>query len=212
MSNDAFDKAFWLAVDEMNAGRMEDPRRYLELVPNSERGELARLLATVVASRGPVGPPPLDDPGYQRAIAAVDEILATKGPSGMLPAALRRLRKVRRIGVDVIIERLATDFDICSAEGRKELERFYHRLESGRLLGSRLTKRVIAAIARALDGDTDDLLAAAAPTGDFAKPALMPAMGRGSGDSVSPQAQQGPVEPHPEVRLVETLFTGGRDA
>lgn len=212
MSSNAFDKAFWLAVDDMNAGQVEDPRRYLELVPNSERGELARLLATVLASRGPVGLPQRDEPGYERAVAAVDEVLGTRGPSGMLPPALQRLRKVRRISVDVIIDRLATEFEIGSEEGRKELERFYHRLESGRLLGSRLTRRVIAAIAGALDGDTEDFLAASTPTGEVAGPALMPAMGRGSGDAVSLHSERTPVEPHPEVRLVETLFTGGRDA
>lgn len=212
MSSNAFDKAFWLAVDEMNAGQVEDPRRYLELVPSAEREELARLLATVVASRGPVAAPQRDDPGYERALAAVDEVLGTKGPSGILPAALKRLRKVRRIDVDIIIDRLATEFEVRSDEGRKELERFYHRLESGRLLGSRLPRRVIAAIAGALDGDTDDFLAASTPTGEPAGPALMPAMGRGSGDIGSPQAQRAPVEPHPEVRLVEILFTGGRDA
>jgi transcriptional regulator with XRE-family HTH domain len=215
----AFEQAFWLAVDEINSGSIEPPERYLKMVPTSERDELAQLLAAVLASRGPVMADEVDAEGYSRALAAIDEVAGAASPSGMLPAALKRMRKARGIEREHVLDALADEFGITSPAARKALQRSYHQLESGQLLGSRLAHRLLRSLAHAFDAEPEDFIAGARPTGPVARPRAASAMGRGSTEKPTPtqpavrgQRRQHAVKPDADLELVERLFTGGPDA
>ena len=128
----AFDHAFWMAVDDMNAGTAKPIETYLRLVPSHERDELASMLADVLMARGPAPTPSAtESEGYARTLAIIDDVLGTASPSGILPSALRTMRDARGIDFDVVVDRLAEEFEIAGAAGRKALERYYHRLEHG---------------------------------------------------------------------------------
>lgn len=215
--NSSLEQVFWCAVDDLNAGRIEPVEHYLELVPSHERDELALMLATVLAARGSATcPADINSEGYARALSAIDEVIASAGPTGVLPGALRTMRHARGIDRDQVIAALAKDFDISGAEGRKTLERFYHYLETGKLLGSQLTRRLLTSVAKILDADPEDLIAGSEPSGPATRLSAVPAMGRGAGPHDRPgiPGDRRPelVGPDPEVELVERLFTGGRDA
>jgi len=212
MSN-AFERAFWLAVDDINAGRIEAPERYLQLVPSTQRDELAQLLATVIASRGPVSDG-IDPADYVSTLAAIDEVVGAKGPTGMLPAALKRMRKTRGIERKHVIDALAAEYGVTSPAGRKALERFYHRLESGVLVGPRIAHRLLASLAREFEADPREFVAAVRPTGSAARASAVPAMGRGAGDAGTRTSgsRDQLLLPDPDEQLVERLFTGGPDA
>lgn len=211
----AFEQVFWRAVDDINAGRIEPVEQYLALVPSDQRDELAALLADVLVTRGPTASPtPATSEGYSRALAAIDEISGSSGPTGVLPGALRAMRHSRGIERDRVVETLAHEFSIESSEGRKSLERFYHRLESGKLLGSRLAHRLLSSLARIFDVDVEDFVAGAQPTGPLARPRPIQAMGRSGSPNpaVRPAAQPQSLSASDDERLVERLFTGGPDA
>lgn len=213
----ALEQVFWRAVDDLNAGRVEPVERYLELVASEERDELAELLATVLATRGPA-PAAVDtaSEGYARALAAIDEVAASSGAAGMLPGALRTMRHARGIERDAVVGALADEHGIAGPDGRKALERFYHRLESGQLLGPRIARRLLVSLARIFDADPEDFIAGTRPTEAAGGPwgPAVPAMGRGGADEPPrPRGgQPGIAGRDPEVDLVERLFTGGPDA
>ena len=212
--NQPFDRAFWQAVDDMNAGEAKPIESYLELVPTDERDDLARMLADVLAARGPAPTPSAtESEGYARTLAIIDDVLGTAGPAGVLPSALKTMRDARGIERAHIIDALAADFEIRGAAGRKALERNYHQLETGKLLGSKLKKSLMESLARIFHIDVRDLFAGAKPTGDPPRLSAVPAMGRGSGATRSTRAaaQGDDVLPDPEVELVERLFHGGPD-
>lgn len=213
--NQAFDHAFWQAVDDMNVGAAKPIESYLRLVPSHERDELARMLADVLLARGPAPTPSAtESEGYARTLAIIDDVLGTESSSGILPSALKTMRDARGIDLDVVVERLAEEFEIVGAAGRIALERYYHRLERGKLLGTRLANRLTEALARIFDIDVRDLFAGAQPTGEAPKLTAAPAMGRSSGSTGPPgrAARAEDVFPDPEVERVERLFTGGPDA
>lgn len=69
------DRIFWEAVDDLNAGRPQEPGRYLDLVPPSERDQLADLLAMLFASRTPHAQArQATAPSYSRALAAIEAV------------------------------------------------------------------------------------------------------------------------------------------
>src|SRR3954447_24170653 len=124
--NEAFDQAFWQAIGDMQAGAVKPMESYLRLVPSNERDELARMLADVLLARGAAPTPSTTEgEGYARALAAIDEVLGTSGPSGILPTTLKGMRDARGIEPDHIVEQLAADFGIKSPAGRKALARNY---------------------------------------------------------------------------------------
>ena len=213
--NEAFHQAFWQAVDDMHAGSAKPIDTYLRLVPRHERDELARMLADVLLARGPAPTPSAEESeGYTRALAIIDEVLGTAGPAGMLPSALKAMRDARGIEPDEIVEKLAADFEVTGNAGRKALERNYHRLETGKLLGPKLATPLLESLARIFVIDVRDLLAGAQPTGKVPRLSSVPAMGRGSGPSSSPRRAEHAADllPDPEVERVERLFHGGPDA
>ncbi|HWX95355.1 MAG TPA: hypothetical protein VNZ01_00770 [Solirubrobacteraceae bacterium] len=213
--DEAFDRAFWQAVGDMQAGAARPIESYLHLVPRHEHDELARMLADVLLARGPAPTPSAEESAaYARAVAVIDQVLITSGPAGILPEALKTMRGARGIEPDQITEQLAVDFQITSPAGRKALERNYHRLETGQLLGAKLASRLLESLARIFEIDVRDLLAGAKPTGTAPRPSAAPGLGRSSGASTSRrQAEHAPeLLPDPEVELVERLFHGGPDA
>lgn len=213
--NQAFEQAFWQAIDDVHAGAVKPIESYLRLVPTHERDELARMLADVLVARGPAPTPSAQESeGYVRALAVIDDVLATPSRAGMLPQALKTMRNARGIERDQVIDRLAADFKITGESGRMALERYYHQLETGRLLGTRLASRLMESLARVFEIDVRDLVAGAQPTGEAPRLTAAPAMGRGSGSSGPPSQgdRAGDLLPDPEVERVERLFTGGPDA
>ncbi|MHB8695015.1 MAG: hypothetical protein ACYDHH_27590 [Solirubrobacteraceae bacterium] len=212
--NQPFDQAFWQAVDDMTAGTAKPIESYLELVPRRERDELARMLADVLMARGPAPTPSAtESEGYARTLAIIDDVLGAATLAGILPSALKTMRDARGIEREQVIDVLAADFHIKGAAGRKALERNYHHLETGTLVGTKIKKSLMESLARIFEIDVRDLLAGAKPTTDAPRLSAVPAMGRGGGSSSSTRAaaQADAVLPDHEVELVERLFHGGPD-
>jgi hypothetical protein len=214
-AHNAFDRAFWQAVDDMHVGEAKPIESYLKLVAREEQDELALMLADVLAARGPAPTPSAtESAGYAQALAIIDEVLGSPSPAGMLPVALKTMRDARGIEREHVINALASDFGIRSAAGRQELERQYHYLESGKQLGTKLKRSLMESLARIFDIDVRDLLAGARPTGEAPRltGAPVPAMGRGAGSAASGRAiKADDVIPDPEIKLVRQLFHGGPD-
>lgn len=211
-AGDAFERAFWQALDDLRAGAEKPVEDYLRLVPRDQRDELGRMLADVLAARGPTAPGSTESEGYRRAVAVVDEVLSSRGAAGVLPGTLKAMRNARGIEPGGVVERLAADFEVEGDEGRRALARDYHRLETGRLLGSKLSRRLLASLAAVFDVDPDEVLAAARPVARGPSPRSAPAMGRSSGARAPSPSRQPARPPDPEVELVERLFHGGPDA
>ena len=220
--SDALEKAFLAAVDDLNAGRLhEDPRYYLETVPTRQHEEFTRRLSALMAARGPASHDVVTSASYAAALAAVSAVKASEGPAGVLPGALRQLRKVRGIERDTVLDALAGEYEV-GPSGRDALRRYYHQLESGRLIGANIAHRLLRSLARLFDVDGEDFIAAARPSKghevERPKLGLAPSLGRSSGET---HTRRAPAEaanarralgPDGDVELVERLFTGGPDA
>lgn len=217
--SDAFDQAFMAALDDMNAGRLhDDPGHYLRTVPAARHEEFTRRLSALMAARGPGVHDRVSSEAYEAALSAVAAVTASAGPAGILPGALRQLRKARGIEREAIVDDLAAEYDI-GGRGRDTLRRFYHQLESGQLVGPKISHRLLRSIAAKLDADGDDFISAArASVRQAASPRLnaIPAMGRGAGESAggqtAAQRDERVARRDPDVELVERLFCGGPDA
>lgn len=214
-ADEAFERVFWQALDDLKEGSEKPIEDYLRLVPPEQRQELAQLLADVLLARGPGSPPETaEGEAYRRAVAVVDEVLGNRGAAGILPGALKAMRNARGIEPDAVVERLAADFGVEGEGGRQALARNYHRLEAGTLLGSKLSRRLLRSLASVFDVDPDDVLAAAKLAAKGPPLRSVPAMGR-SGSAArrpSPSRSSGAELPDPEVELVERLFHGGPEA
>jgi hypothetical protein len=211
---EAFERAFWQALNDLKEGSEKPIEDYLRLVPREQRDELGRLLADLLLARGPAPTPSSSESeGYKRAVTVVDEVLGSRGVAGVLPGTLKAMRNARGIEPDEVVERLAADFEVRGEDGRRALARNYHRLETGKLLGSKLSRRLLGSLAAAFDVDPADVLAAARPAAKGPALSSAPAMGRGGG-ARAPSPPRPPAErlPDPEVELVERLFHGGSDA
>jgi hypothetical protein len=212
-ADDAFERAFWQALEDLKGGSAQPIESYLGLVPEGQRDELARMLADLLAARGPAPAQGAESEGYRRAVAVVDEVLGARGSAGILPGTLKAMRNARGIEPDAVVEQLAGDFGVDGEEGRRALARNYHRLETGKLLGSKLSRRLLGSLAAVFDVDPAEVLAAARPAATGPALKSVPAMGRSGGSgatSTPPPAEARP--PDPEVELVERLFHGGPDA
>jgi hypothetical protein len=214
--SDSFERAYWQALDDIQEGAARPIETYLVLVPREERDELALMLSDLLLARGAAPTPSRDESeGYERAIAAIDAVLGERMQAGILPGALKTMRRARGIEAEAVVAALAGDFEIQGESGRKALERNYHRLETGKLLGTKLSRRLLESLARVFDVDPRDLIAGARVSGPAAPMKVAPPMGRSSGSSAvvrpSPSGPSvGAVDP--EVDRVERLFLGGPDA
>jgi transcriptional regulator with XRE-family HTH domain len=204
------ERVFLEALDDLQSGRAEDVDHYLERVPQSEREQLADLLAMYFASRRGVRHGEVSSVVYTRVLATLDRITETAGPSGTLPgllAELRRTRGLRRSDVTrAVCERLG-----LADQSVSQLEREYHRLETGQLDGRRLSRRILEALAEIFRIPVDDLAAASRPLAT--EP---PRTGRRFARSAGAFTAASHVPPprsgnntDPDVRA---LFYGGRDA
>ncbi|HEU5253781.1 MAG TPA: hypothetical protein VFU16_10710 [Solirubrobacterales bacterium] len=212
-ADDAFERAFWQALEDLRAGSEQPIESYLRLVPREQRQELGRLLADLLLARGPAAPAAEgESEGYRRAVAVVDEVLGSRGASGILPGTLKAMRRARGVEPDAVVASLAADFDVQGEEGRRALARNYHRLETGKLLGSKLSRRLLDALAAVFEVDAAEVLAAARPAAGGPTLKGVPAMGRGAGARTPSPPPSSAAPPDPEVELVERLFHGGPDA
>lgn len=210
---EVFERVFWQAVNDLKGGLERPIEDYLALVPRAQRDELAQMLADVLLARGPTpAPGAARSKGRERAVAVVEEILGSRGSSGILPGALKAMRDARGIEPDAVVERLAADFEVRGEDGRRALARDYHRLETGSLLGSKLSRRLLRSLASVFEVDPAEILDAARPATKRSPLRSVPAMGRGGGARPSPSRSSPERPPDPEVELVERLFHGGPDA
>jgi hypothetical protein len=209
---DAFERAFWQAVDDLKEGEAKPIEDYLRLVPREQRDELGRMLADLFLARGPAVALGSESEGYRRAVAIVDEVLGARGTAGVLPGALKAMRNARGIEPDAVVARLAADLDVHGEDGRRALARNYHRLETGNLLGSKLSRRLLASLASIFGVEAAEVTAAARPASRGPALRSAPAMGRSGGDGGPPARPPSPGPPDPEVERVERLFHGGADA
>ncbi|MGN6664952.1 MAG: hypothetical protein ACTHK6_12220 [Solirubrobacterales bacterium] len=211
---DAFERAFWQALEDLRQGAEKPIEEYLRLVPREQRQELGRMLADVLLARGPApAPDAAESEGYRRAVAVVDEVLGKRGAGGALPGALKAMRGARGLEPDEVVGRLAADFEVRGDEGRRALARNYHRLETRTLPGSKLSRRLLRSLAAVFEVDPAEILAAVRPAAPGPSLESVPAMGRSAGDRKPPPSPAGAGRlPDPEVELVERLFHGGPDA
>ena len=126
------------------------------------------------------------------------------------------MRHARGIEREQVLDHLATEFDVRSERGRQTLRRRYHALESGSLLGSNLSHRLLKAIATVFKVDARDLIDAAASTRPLARASIASAMGRGSSTHADARDHAGEgdrqLPPDADAQLVDRLFCGGPDA
>jgi hypothetical protein len=212
-SGDAFERAFWQALDDLKQGTEKPIEEYLRLVPREDRPQLGRMLADVIETRGPAPAPGAEGEGYERAAAVVDAVLGSRGSAGILPGALKAIRNARGIEPETVVARLASDFGVEGDEGRRALGRNYHRLETGKLLGSKLSGRLMRSLAAIFDLAPAEIVAAARPARESATLKSVPAMGRSAGSRSPAPSRSAEVRVEdPEVELVERLFHGGPEA
>ncbi|MGN6216461.1 MAG: hypothetical protein ACTHN7_05830 [Solirubrobacterales bacterium] len=212
-TEEAFERVFWQALEDLKQGSEKPIEEYLRLVPREQRQELSRMLADLLLARGPAPiPSEGESEGYRRAVAVVDEVLGKRGAPGILPGALTAMRDARGIEPDEIVGRLAADFDVQGEEGRRALARNYHRLEMGTLLGSKLSRRLLSSLAAVFEVDPAEIIAAARPAAKSPSLRSVPAMGRSGGEKPPSSPAAAARLPDPEVELVERLFHGGPDA
>ena len=107
-ADEAFERAFWQALDDLKEGSEKPIEDYLRLVPREQRDELGRILADVLLARGPTpASTAAESEGYKRAVAVVDEVLGSRGVAGILPGTLKAMRNARGIEPEAVVERLA---------------------------------------------------------------------------------------------------------
>jgi hypothetical protein len=216
--SDAFEQAFLAAVDDMNAGQLHAPEHYLRTVPAARHLEFTRRLSALMAARGPRGTEPTSE-AFEAALGAVAAVRASAGQTGILPGALKQMRKARGIRSRDVVDALAAEYELGPG-GREALREYYHQLESGELVGPKIAHRLLRSLAAFFQTEFEDFRAAVRPTGGAnggggARLRLAPAMGRGAGDepgAVSSSREERAVGPDPDVELVRRLFTGGPDA
>jgi hypothetical protein len=212
----AFDRAYLLALDDHNQGVVKDIGEYMRLVPTDEHAELAALIAATLTPRTPASASNAGEfaEGYARAMSTIGAVEASAGPTGVLPGALESMSRARGIEPEQVVVALAAQFEIMSEEGLAALRRYYHRIRSGQLLGSRIAHRLLAALAKIFDAEPEDFIAAVRPVGAGPQLSVAPVMPRPAGGArraAAPVAARSDL-PHPDEELVKRLFSGGPDA
>jgi hypothetical protein len=204
-----FEQVFLDALEDLREGRAEPIERYLELVPQSERAQLADLLAMYFASRRAHASREVNSKSYERILAAIDHLTESQGEAGILPGLLTQLRRTRRLRRQDVTRELCQNFEL-SDKGVIQFEREYHRLETGQLHGALLSKRLLRALSDLFRIDLDDLDSASLPLPQAHPPREAQAFARSGGmvrASHRPLGDEKPLDP-----IVQELFYGGRDA
>lgn len=143
-------------VDAWNAGRRPDVSAYLERAPDTERDELAAQLDTWLQ----IAPTPDYDQTTRAAIAAepalraaLDAAAAIRSP---LSARLPTLRERSGLAVRDVARRLVAIFGLDDEQRAAE---YLERIERDELDASRLSRRLLDALAAILGADRDQLAA-----------------------------------------------------
>jgi hypothetical protein len=216
-----FEQAFAQALDDLRHDRLAAPESYLSMVPRARHDEFVERLTAAMADAPPTGAVAVGD-AHARALAAVAAARQSGGPAGILPGALVALRRARGIERDDVLDHLAAEFELGES-ARPTLRRLYHGLESGTLLGSNVSHRLLASLARRFGARVEDFVAAVTPTGGAAGGPMAPMMARGAGaadGADGPRRSAGAPRPtaaaravpDPGAELAQRLFTGGPDA
>lgn len=203
------ERVFLEALDDLQSGRAQDVDHYLERVPMTEREQLADLLAMYFASRRGPRHAEVSRTAYTRVLATLDRMTDTAGRAGTLPgllAELRRTRGLRRSDVT----RAICDLLGLSDQAIVQLEREYHRLETGQLDGRRLSRRILEALAEIFRIPVDDLAEASLPLRSEPQRATR-SFARSAG-AFTVAARAAPPDRDETTGDVRALFYGGRDA
>lgn len=202
------ERVFLEALEDLRAGRIEEVEHYLELVPVSERAQLADLLAMYFASRRRPLRHDVPPASYERVLATLDRVTERAGPTGTLPGLLSELRRTRGLRRQDVTRILCQRLHL-SGQAVSQLEREYHRLETGQLDGRRLSQRLLAALADTFRIAVDDLAAASVP---LAKKTSRPTRRFARSTGAFTAAAHAPSQQENADPTVRALFYGGRDA
>lgn len=203
-------------IDAWNAGRVPDVDDHLARVPEADRAELAERIATWLE----VAPQPTYDAAARAQIEA-DPALAAALAAGEAAAApwgvrLRRFREQAGLAIDGLAERLGDAVGLPGERARTAV--YLQRAEQGELQESRVSRRLVAALASVLGVDRDDLAPAwtmPAPAAQFYRlddgvPPPAAAALRDEFDAIA-RAAAAPAPARPLDEL-DRLFLGGPEA
>jgi transcriptional regulator with XRE-family HTH domain len=206
-------------IDDWNAGRRPRVRDYLRRVPDDRaRTKLAQEIDAWLE----VAPTPDFDAQARAAIRAepvVQRVFAAVGDdAGLWPQVLPDLRARSRLSVRELAGRLVERFSLSTADEDRTAA-YLERMEHGKLDATRVSRRLLDALADLLDVGPDTL----AETGTFGR-ALRPAapggtLLRADGDAEEwvrddlAVLSRAALEPAPpSLDEVDRLFLGGPDA
>lgn len=207
-------------IDDWNAGRRPNARAYMEKLPaGAARDELLEQIGEWLA----IAPTPAFDEQTRAAIRAepvVQRVFAAVGEdAGLWPQVLPTLRERSRLSLAQLASRVTERFGLGASEAARA-ETYLERLERGELDASRISRRLVDAVADAL-GVTPGSLADAGSFGRSMRPAAAGgALFRRTGDGDDWVAQDlellsaAAAEPPPAQPLdeLDRLFLGGPEA
>lgn len=206
-------------IDAWNAGARPDVREYLRRVPEgAARDELAAALGDWLA----VAPTPAYDEEARAAIRAepvVQRVFRAVGEdAGLWPQLLPSLRQRAQLSVQQLAGRIVTRFSLPAADEARTAA-YLEQLERGELEPTRVSGRLLDALAEALGAGADAL----ADAGTFGR-GLRPAAAGGTlfraadadvDDSVAEDlavlADAAFTPAPPSLDEVDRLFLGGPD-
>jgi hypothetical protein len=199
------------ALEDMRAGRERTVPDYLKLVRESERAELADLLAAFYLHHSAeAGPEPVEPERFEEALDLVERFFERSAKGGQLGASLVELRESQRLRRDEVVERLAGRFELIGS-ARVALARAYHHLEIGQVPGPGVSGSLLRALSEIFKVKFEDLTAAARRTpGGPLRAASVYGRGAGEVGTAMPSPRRSPADRSEEK--VERLFYGGPDA
>lgn len=141
-------------IDAWKAGERPDVDVYLRRAREKDRDELASQLATWLQ----IAPTPRFDKSTRAAIAKEPALRAALDQAAALRARLSErlppLRKRAGLNVRDVARRLVVVFDL---EDERRTTKYLKQLEGGELDASRLSRRLLDALAAILGADRDEL-------------------------------------------------------
>jgi hypothetical protein len=200
------------ALDDIKHGRARTVPDYLKLVPDADRDRLEELLTIFHSHQAAAeGPDAVEPRRYQEALELVQRVFSDERGKGELPAVLAELRRARRMRREDVVGALAQRFELVGRD-ENDLQRAYHRLETGQIEGPCLSDRLLAALGSIFKIDAGDLRSAA-NRGSTAGPVPAQAFGRGLGEVEAGElpADDAAGAPSDRGRAVWKLFYGGPD-
>ncbi len=210
----AVEQVFFEALEDLRDGRGRPMQSYLERVPANDREQLADMLAAYFASQRSPSDPHADPEVFEQALATIDRVMSeASGPAGLLPDMLVELSRTRGMRRREIVDRLQENLAVPD-RARGFLEQLYHRLESGSISGTGLSRRLLEALGDVFRMPEQELEVASIPIGPPKTLRPAQAFGRGPGGGFMKAVVPLPGEPPPdelELREVYQLFFGGRE-